>query len=346
MVDIMDMKQESIDQFITQLSDIEKQYLIDKLKNHVISNISKEIVLCPCCNTTNFIKHGFYKETAKYKCKTTNKIFSYKTQTTFSGIQKQDKLEQLIGLLAEGTFPTIREIAKKLKISTRTAFDWRTKLMTALYQEVNLNNQIIEFDETFFRLSRKGREGMTFARKRGKKLVGDNNYNVKVFMSYSRTTKKVELLQSHLGRTSSQDVENYLGVKKDVVVYSDKHQSYEKFFNDRNVVHASFKSSDHVSLTDKNVHNQYLNYVGGVLDRFLNDNLRGVSTKYIQGYLNWIMFVENNIKKESGKVDDIVLNNKSALNIFKQKEKEFLYFLKNNGRSNYGTFKDKYYKMT
>ncbi len=335
-----------IDQFLINLSDSDRQYLLEKLKNLLIPKISSVISVCPCCESTNFMKHGSYKTTQKYKCRNTGRVFSHKTNSIFSGIQRQDKLEQLIELLSTGFFPTIKQISEKLSISIQTAFDWRTKLLTALYEEVNMNNQIIEFDEMFFRISRKARHGLQYRRKRGKKLVGDNNYNVKVFMSYSRSTKKVELFQSHMGKTSMQDMENYLGSKKDYVPFSDKHQSYERYFLQRDLIYGNFKASDRVSPKDKRVHVQHLNYYSRVLDHFLNNDLRGVSTKYMQGYLNWIMFFENNIKRKSAKINESVINNKSALNIFKQKEKEFQYFLKNNGRSNYGTFKEKYYKTT
>ncbi|MFN8436414.1 MAG: IS1595 family transposase [Cytophagales bacterium] len=335
------MNTRNIDSFISHLSVEEKSYLLSKLKSTVLS-LDKTVISCPCCNETNFKKNGFYKNVLqKYKCLNTSKVFSYKTNTILSHIQDLSKLEQLMELMVEKNFPTLKVIQETLKISAQTAFDWRTKIITALYKEINLDNNIIEFDETNFRLSRKGRQGMSFSRKRGEKLVGDNKYNVKVFMSYSRTTKKLELFTSHIGRTAFKDVENYLGVKKGLVVYSDKHQAYKKYFNKSNVKHAVFKSENHVSLTDRNIHNQTINYFCGSLANFLDIDLKGVSTKYIQGYLNWFMFIQNN--KNENNLKDSILTNKVALDIFKQKEKEFQYFLKINGRNNYGYFNDKYF---
>jgi hypothetical protein len=145
-----------------------------------------------------------------------------------------------------------------------------------------------------------------------------------------------------MGRTSSNDVENYLGTKKDLAVYSDKHNAYVKFYKDRDITSNVFKSSDHVSKTKKEVHNQNVNYFSGLIEREINDGMRGVSTKYLQGYLNWIMFVQNNIK-HNVPVKEKVGENRVALDIFKQKEREFKYFLRNNGRNNYGTYNDRYY---
>jgi transposase-like protein/IS1 family transposase len=332
-----------IDNYITNLSYDNKFYLFNRLKSILFNGLSKEITLCPCCNETNFMKHGSYKGTQKFKCRNTSKIFTYRTNTVVSGIAKMDKMIQLVEMLGTGKLPTLTEIQKKLQISRPTAFDWRTKILTALYEEIELSNSTVEFDETYAQVSRKGRRGMSYSRERGKKQVGDNDYNVKIFMSYNRDTKQLELYASHMGRTSSQDVENYLGAKKDFkIVYTDKHKSYIKCFNDNNLPHESFKSSDHVSLKDNEVHNQTINHFSGKLKRFLEDDLKGASTKYLQGYLNWQMFLQNGIKSQIP-VQKKVSENKVALEIFKQKEKEFQYFLRNNGRNNYGTYYDRYY---
>ena len=335
----------NLDSLVISLSAEQKEYLLKKLKKAIFGAIPNEVNVCPCCGETDFIKHGSYKDKQKFKCKKTSKIFSYKSNSVLSGIWNLDKLSELLELIVNGKYPTITEIQEKLSITRKTAHAWRTKILTALYEEVDLDNQVIEFDETFFRLSWKGRKDMQYSRTSGKKLVGDNKYNVKVFMSFSRSTGRLELFQSHMGKSTAQDVENYLGVKKSIVVYSDKHKSYKKYYKKRRILHRTFKAKNHVSKWNKAVHNQTLNYYSGALGNFLNDNLQGVSTKYLQCYLNWFMFIEYG-KREARSIQKAVIDNKMALDIFKQKEKEFLYFLKINGRNIYGSFKDKYYGKT
>lgn len=334
----------NIDKIIAKLTPVEKQYLLEKLRNLILSNFSREVTTCPCCNGVNFKKNGFYKGVQKYKCLTTSKVFNYKTSSVVSGIKSLQKFEELLSLMVSNGFPTLDYIEKKLEISRQTAHDWRTKIMTAVYSEMKFDNQVIEFDETNFRLSRKGRKGMKYSRVRGKKLPGDNPYNVKVFMSYSRTTKKIDLFQSHMGRSSVQNLDNYLGRNEGIVVYSDSHPTYLGFYKQKKILHDVFLSKDHISLKDKKVHNQTLNYYGRKLQGFVNDDLHGVSTKYLQGYMNWFMFVEN-VKKESIELKDAVIDNKVALDIFKQKEREFQYFLKINRRNNYGKCRDRYYPV-
>lgn len=332
---LLTMKTAQIDHFLEQLTRSQREYCLLKLKS--AASLIRVVTTCPCCQHTNFIKEGTYKGLQKYQCKTTGKIFSAKTQTVFSGLYQLDKFQLLLELMAGRKLPTITEIQAQLQISRQTAFDWRTKVLTALYHEVNFNQQLVEFDETNFMLSRKGRKGLARSRERGKKLVGDNPYNVKVFMTYSRTTQKLELFTSHMGRTKTQDVANYLDSKSEIVVYSDRHRSYQRYFRERQVLNRVFRSGDHVSLTDRRVHNQTLNAYSRGLHNFLNEDLKGVSTKYLQGYLNWFMLRGNSMK-----LVDLVGANKVALAIFKQKEKEFNYFLQHNGRTNYGHCRDRY----
>jgi transposase-like protein len=326
---------------INQLSDKQKTELFALLKQSLSNLIPTEITACPCCNGSNFIKDGKYKETQKYQCKTTGKYFTYRTNTILSGIAKIDKMSELINMLSTGTLPTVQKIEDALHIAHQTAFDWRTKILTALYERINLDNQIIEFDESFHYLSRKGRKGMKYSRKRGKRKVGDNKYTGKIFVAYSRSTGNIDLQFSHIGRTKTDDVANYLEPYNDLVVYSDSHRSYISYFKRNDIEYEKFKASHHVSKIDKLVHNQTINAYARSFRNLINDGLRGVSTKYIQGYCNWFSFLINAIKKGVKPVEAIV-KNKVALQIYKQKENEFCYLLNNSGRTNYGECRSRY----
>lgn len=335
------MKQ-NFKQLISKLNRQEKIELFSLLKSSLNSLIPSEVTTCPCCGLTKFTKDGKYKDTQKYQCKLSGKYFTYRTNTVLSGIAKIDKMGELINMLCNGDLPTLTDIREELGVSNQTAFDWRTKILTALYNHINLDSQVVEFDEFFHYISRKGRKGMSYARKRGsKRKVGDNKYTDKVFMAYSRSTGKIDFHFSHIGRTKADDVANYLGTYSDLHIYSDSHRSYISYFKRDNVAYDKFKAGDHVSHEDSNVHNQTINAYARGFKNFINDGLRGVSTKYIQGYCNWYCFVVNAIKKGIKPVE-VITKNKIALQIYKQKEKEFGYLLHNSGRSNWGTCKTRF----
>ena len=51
-------------------------------------------------------------------------------------------------------------------------------------------------------------------RKWRKGQVGDSKYNVKLFVTYGRDSKGLELHKSHIGRTSLSDMESYFTENK------------------------------------------------------------------------------------------------------------------------------------
>lgn len=329
---------------IVKLNNTQKKELLTLLKRSLVISTTQEVSVCPCCKANNFIKHGSYNGTPKYKCKNTNKIFTYRTNTVLSGLVKHDQVIDLLEMLSTGRLPTITEIQKRIGISRQTAFDWRTKILTALFSVKEITGQIIEFDEAFYRLSRKGRRGMKkkYARKRGKGGEGDNRYTTKVFVSYSRTSNKLNMELSHIGVSTYKNLANYFCGSKPIIVYTDKHRAYPRYFNEHNITHESFFAIERVSRTNRSAHNQSINYYSGQLDTLVNRNLRGVSTKYLQGYCNWVNFINNTLKKDVATPVEATMNNKVAHSIFKQKEEEFKYLLRNNNRTNHGTCRNRY----
>lgn len=335
-------KATSLQRLVDALTVEEKNALLVQLKRSLAGILPKEVTACPCCAAVGFRKYGQRKGVQIYQCKATKKRFTFKTGTVLSGIVEVEKLAELVNMLGDGKLPTITEIETKLGVSRQTAFDWRSKILAALHVPGKLDHQILEFDELFHYLSRKGRKGMKYGRKRGSKRgVGDNKYTGKVFMSYSRSTGKLDLLVSHIGKTKATDVRNYLGLARDIVVYSDKHRSYGKFYAENGVENYTFKAADHVSAVNPEVHNQTVNAYSAQFGTLVNYLHKGVSTKYLQNYANWFGFVKNHIR-EGAKPVQSVMENKLALHIHKQKEQEFRYLLRNCGRSNFGQCRQRY----
>ena len=164
-----------------------------------------------------------------------------------------------------------------------------------------------------------------------------------------------------MGRTSSENLENYFIPTKfqNITSYTDTHRSYSAFFRDNNIEHRTFISTDHVNPIDTAVHNQTVNaYTRGFKD-FVNKHMRGVSTKYIGLYAKWYEFIVNvkkEIQKKINKADETVkyniddklcynvLSDYNGLEFFRQSEVSFLWFLKANGRHNFGNNATHYYR--
>ena len=188
-----------------------------------------------------------------------------------------------------------------------------------------------------------------------RRQVGDSKYNAKVFMTYGRESGSLDLHVSHMGRTSVQHMETYFvpGKFADVTVYSDRHISYKSFFKSREIPYEMFLAKYHVNPEKPDVHNQTVNAYTKNFKSFVNEHLRGVSTKYLELYAKWFQFVtESRSRILAGEklkfniidgICDQAVSDRSGAELYKQSELTFQKFLKNNGRTDFGDCKNHYY---
>lgn len=97
-----------------------------------------------------------------------------------------------------------------------------------------------------------------------------------------------ELKFSNMGRISEDDIRKVIGhrISERTILCSDGLNSYRAFTNSYNIEH-------HVIISSKGervkgvFHIQHINSLHGRIKSFFNIERRGVSTKYLQKYLNW-----------------------------------------------------------
>lgn len=119
----------------------------EKLQGKLESLLDKDIYAkrtiesCPHCKGGKIIKHGRYKNGQRYLCKGCYKTFCIRTNTPLYRTKKPAVLwAKYVELLLSKV--TLRECAKELNISLRTAFFWRHKLLHTLVKVKEPNNLI------------------------------------------------------------------------------------------------------------------------------------------------------------------------------------------------------------
>lgn len=351
---------------ISKLRISERKELIDFIRNsYSVFNEYAKVEKCPHCGSNHIVKNGTRNDITRYLCRDCGKSFTYKSNTVLHGIQKLNKWNMFVEDFITLNISTIKEITEKLDISTQTAIDWRHKLLSALAsKESKFKNETIEFDEANFLISRKGRRNLGIVDKIKykqwrKSQVGDSDYNVKVFFTYSRDNKNLDLFVSHMGRTSVKNLENYFLPSKfnSYTAITDKHRSYSSYFKKNDIEHKTFLSKDHVNPLENDVHNQTINAYTREFKNFVNKHMKGVSTKYISFYAKWFEFIMNTKKMIQNRIseakplrfdfaDEIcynVLDDLNGLELYRQSEYSFTNFLKVNRRTNWGNCKYHYY---
>ncbi len=116
---------------------------------------------CPHCGCVeNIQKYGLQNDKQKYRCKDCGKYFTATSESVLSGSHKPLSVwKQYIECMLDGL--SIRKSAEECGISVKTAFTWRHKILDALSQKAEKETAlsgVIEADETFFRVSYKGRK--------------------------------------------------------------------------------------------------------------------------------------------------------------------------------------------
>jgi len=210
-------------------------------------------------------------------------------------IHKKDKLADYLKLMQQGL--SLDKIVVKLGINKKTAFDWRHKVTISI-KELDSDKflGITESDETFFLHSEKGSGKLTRkSRKRGKqvKTRGISKEQVSVIVSADRKGE-VSLNLACFGRITKKDITKAIGNKidKQTVLCTDGHPSYKGFAIDNKLEHHIFKVNLKQFVKHGNLHIQNINSLHSRLKKWINDDFYGVSTKYLQNYLNWFRYKE------------------------------------------------------
>ena len=252
---------------------------------------------CPHCSSTKVYKRGKQKGVQMYRCNACEKWYSETTGTPLYDIKLKSKWQAYLNCMEKGM--PIKKIAKHLDISIQTSFDWRHKILASLSQYVpeQLSTEV-ECDELELALSNKGSKSLERkARKRGtdfKRNQGsDEITTVQVVTAVQRNGDKY-LKAVASKRLSEKQIEKALDGKlaDSTTLITDKHPSYKAFAKSNPTIkHKALLAKDHVDKNDSSVHLQKVNNVHSQLRTFLRP-FNGVSSKYLQNYLNWYAYVD------------------------------------------------------
>jgi len=256
---------------------------------------------CPHCYSEKTYKRGKQKGVQMYQCRTCSKWYSETTGTPLWDIKLKHKWQSYLRCMEQGM--SIKKIAKEIGISIQTSFDWRHKVLSSLsgFTPESLSD-VVECDELELALSNKGSRNLQRKpRKRGndfkRNKASATSTVVQVVTAVQRNGEKyLKAVESK--RLSAEEITKALDGKltDQTTLITDKHPSYKLFAKENpSLKHRSVLGNEHVSKNDKNVHLQHVNNTHAQLRVFLAP-FNGVSSKYLQNYLNWFAYA----KKLSG----------------------------------------------
>jgi transposase-like protein len=302
--------QEEIKQLFSELPNISQTELLDELlqtqelKGTILLSAQEEVSEkrknkpCPHCTSKKVYKRGKQNGVQMYQCNECKKWYSETTGTPLYDIKLKTKWQSYLRCMEQGM--SIKKIAAELNISIQTSFDWRHKILSSLEQFAPKQlSAEIECDELELPLSNKGvknlereprKRGSDFKRNKGKEDITVVQVVTAVERNGNKYLKAVESK-----RLSKEEITQVLGGKlsEDSILITDKHPSYRAFAKENPLIkHKALLAEDHVDKNDKTIHLQKVNNVHSQLRKFLRP-FNGVSSKYLQNYLNWYAYVDN-----------------------------------------------------
>jgi transposase-like protein len=290
-----------------ELPGIEQELLLDdllkdyELRGQVLENVNKELgqrnkrKSCPHCSSEKTYKRGKQKGVQMYQCRECSKWYSETTGTPLWDIKLKPKWQSYLRCMEQGM--SIKKIAREIGISIQTSFDWRHKILSTLstFTPQTLSD-VVECDELELSLSNKGCRNLERnPRKRGSDFKrnepSEESTVVQVVTAVQRNGEKY-LRAVESKRLSAEEITLALDGKltEQTTLITDKHPSYKLFVKEnQSIKHRTVLAKDHVNKQDKNIHLQHVNNTHSQLRTFLRP-FNGVSSKYLQNYLNWFAY--------------------------------------------------------
>lgn len=286
--------------------------ILQQLKGTLSPNEAQDSTIKTCrkCNAQNGIsKYGKDKNgKQRYRCKHCGSVFS---ETSYSVMAHTHcslaQWDQYIQALIQGF--SIRKCAKICGISDRTAFIWRHKILSVLQRDQNnrVLSGIIEADETFFSISYKGnhKKSKRFtmpreAYKRGTDSRAQTGSRACVMCAMERNGQfYAEVLGK--GQSTIPMLSHAFDsrIADDSIVISDKAVGMKHYFEkNANIKHirvlavANPRKKFGPPEIKGVFHIQNINNMHARIRKFMC-NYNGVSTKYLNHYINLFIWIDN-----------------------------------------------------
>ena len=287
----------------TQITDmINKLYHaleIVKSRKQIISKTAfweKERMNCPHCFGLNVVKNGHTKSGVQtYKCKDCGKRFNDLTLTIFSRSHlTYGQIEIFLQCFKDKV--SLRKTAKRMHVHKNTVHLLRFKIMDSFKvtrQSIKLSGEV-ESDETYKSINLKGTKPDKMPRfskprtSKGTSKRGINGHKVCIESAIDENDNMfLEIVGT--GPITSDMVKKSLGLKLGKVkkLITDCKSSYESLAKENSLNLKQVKSGCYMDNEGNNLAN--INSVHSGLTTFLSA-FRGVSTKHLQGYLDWYTF--------------------------------------------------------
>ena len=295
---IYDLVPSQIVQIISKLNDALKVIKERKQTISKVAHFEKHKHNCPYCNGTNFIKYGHDNGVQNYICKECSRKFNDLTGTVFAGTRlTYEQIDTFINCFNDKV--SIRKTAKRMKVNKNTVYLLRQKMLDSfkvVRENIELNGEV-EADEIYRSINLKGTKRNNMPRfskprtSKGTSTRGISNHKICIMGAIDENDSMFLQIVGN-GPLTSNMVKTSLTPKMKNIkkLITDCKSSYENEAKNQSWNLKQVKSELYKDLEGNSLAN--INSLHSGLTTFLTP-FRGVSTKHLQGYLDWYIFEKN-----------------------------------------------------
>lgn len=263
-----------------------------------------ETAPCPHCSAVLTKPFGYYRNRRRYRCLTCRRTFNEFTGSPITGTHYPEKWRDFMECMVSGL--SVAKTAKRVGITVPTAFAWRHKLLKRYEKEADTHLRgIVEADETFFLFSEKGSREVSRhrkPRKRGGKAEkrGVSDEQVPVIAGCDRDGNVI-LGVAGRGRISMADIDTVISssIAPDATLCTDAHRSFKAYAKQYKFHYIGLNISKGRRVVKSKYHIQNVNGFHSRLKGWMA-RFNGVSTKYLQNYMNWFALLEETKAASAG----------------------------------------------
>ena len=293
---IKEMLPEEIEALIRFLQEILGIVCVEKKTIGKIIYHEQKEHLCPYCHSINIVKNGHSeKKVQRYKCKTCSHRFSDTTNTMCNHSKlTYDTWLKYFECMTDKL--SIRKTAKKLKLNKNTVFSMRHKVLNALkiFRENTILSGEIQIDEKYESINLKGTKKSKMPRyskhrkSNGGSKRGISDHQVCIASAIDENDHIYFKIVGNGPITSDMVVNAFQNkIKEKSIMITDCKSSYEKYAKDNQLKLEQIKSGTYQNLNGYNL--SEINGLHSNLENFMKPFI-GVSTKHLQGYLDWFVY--------------------------------------------------------
>lgn len=255
--------------------------------------IERDGPVCPYCNSNKFRRSGVQQQKQVFKCNQCGRYYRVTTNTLLYYLKKPELLPKYTRLMLEGK--SLRQCAQEVGISLQTSFEWRHKILTALHQffEQKKLKGIVEGHSIYTRYSNKGvHNAKNWIRYKDfiERKIRKNHGVVGILCAADRNNN-FWCSTAGIDQINANYLKQTLGkiIERGSIFCIEKDRMYRSFCYEHKITYFPInKTYDNPIKGIYHIHNVTQKFLD--VDMFLNIRYKGVSTKYLQNYLQLYLF--------------------------------------------------------